>query len=169
MAIYSPLRQRRFSASQTEIIYQIIGFRLRQEWFALPINTIQKIIPLGRIYGDPKETGMGLTSYEGQELLVLDVSHQIFGDTPFLDLNDKQQRFLVILVNSKGELIGLPIDSSPSVLRVPKSTLSVLPETYINQGNIQCISSTIIQLSDRPHLFLLDPDLLFNARINMLM
>jgi chemotaxis signal transduction protein len=164
MAIYSPLRYRRFTASQTETIHQAIEFRLHQEWFALPINAIQKIIPLSKVYGDPKGTGISLTNYEGQELLVIDVSHQIFGNAPSLDSDATEQRFLAVLANSTGESIGLPIDSAPSVLRVPESALTVLPETYIKQGNINCISSRMIQMSDRPPLFLLDPDLLFSRR-----
>jgi chemotaxis signal transduction protein len=164
MTIYSPLRYRRFTASQTETIHQMVGFRLYQEWFALPINAIQKIIPLGKVYGDPKATGISLTNYEGRELLVVDVGHQIFGNAPSLNLDETEQRFLAVLTNLKGESIGLPIDSAPSVLRVPESALTTLPETYIKQGNINCISSRMIQMSDRPPLFLLDPDLLFSRR-----
>ncbi|PSB02973.1 chemotaxis protein CheW [Merismopedia glauca] len=160
MTIYSPLRYRRFTASQTETIHQLIGFRLRQEWFALPINTIQKIIPLGKVYGDPKGTGISLTNYEGQEVLVIDVGYQIFGDILSVDLDQTEPRFLVIIASTNGKLIGLPIDSPPSVLRVPESSLTVLPETYLERGNIKCISSTMIQMSDRPPLFLLDPNLL---------
>ncbi len=49
MAIFSPLRSRRSSTRQTEITQQLIAFRLRQEWFALPIETVLKVVPMGSV------------------------------------------------------------------------------------------------------------------------
>jgi chemotaxis signal transduction protein len=169
MAIYSPLRYRRFSASQAEKKYQLIGFRLQQEWFALPIDAIQKVVPLGRVYGDPKGTGISLTNYEGREVLTIDVGHQIFQDAPSLSLGKDEtsdrQRFLAILKGKNDELVGLPIDSPPSVLQVTESAFTALPEAYMQRGNIKCISSMMVQMSDRA-LFLLDRDALLQLSLS---
>ena len=80
MAILSTLRSRRFAAVQTETTEQIITFCLRQEWFALPILAVQKVIPLGKVYGDPQGTGVSITAYEEQEIVVIDVAKFIFQD-----------------------------------------------------------------------------------------
>ena len=81
MAIFSTLRSRRFAAVQTETTEQIITFCLREEWFALPILAVQKVIPLGKVYGDPQGTGVSITAYEEQEIIVIDVAKFIFQDS----------------------------------------------------------------------------------------
>ena len=177
MAIFSPLRSRRLAARQSEVTQQLIAFRLRREWFALPIDTVVKVVPLDKIYGDPNDTGISLTNYNGKELLVVDVGHRIFSEPPGSDLplleipeiteNEydlTEQRYLVVIHNASGDLVGLPIDSQPAVLRVSESAFTTLPEVFLREGNIKCISSMMIQLSDRPPLFLLDRDRLMVER-----
>ncbi|MGK7875484.1 MAG: chemotaxis protein CheW [Xenococcaceae cyanobacterium] len=184
MAIVSPLRSRRFADRQTEATQQLVAFRLRQEWFALPIHTVQKVVPLGKVYGDPQGTGVSLTTYQGKELLVVDVGYRIFGEAPSPDLSFTdtfapsqvaetlieddseplyqyditEERYLLIVESASGELVGLPIDSPPTIRRVPESAFTPLPEAYVAEGNIQCISSTMVQVTDAPPLFLLNPD-----------
>ena len=167
MAIFSPLRSRRFAARQTEATQQLIAFRLRQEWFALPVHAVQKVAQMGKVYGDPQGTGISLTKYQNKELLVVDVGHRIFAEAPNPDLASEvvknssdltQQRFLLIVQSDAGEVVGLPIDSQPAIRRVPGSAFTPLPEAYMVQGNIRCISSKMIQLTNQPPLFLLDPN-----------
>lgn len=154
---------------KTQAIQQMIGFRLYQEWFALPILAIQKVIPLGKVYGDPQNTGISITNYEGQELLVIDVAKQIFNDRcPILPqkaiansieqdfLEIAQQRYLLILETEAKDLIGLPIDSQPTMYRVETSAFKPLPDAYVERGNIQCVSSEIIELPNLPLLFILN-------------
>ncbi len=181
MAIFSPLRSRRSSTRQTEITQQLIAFRLRQEWFALPIETVLKVVPMGSVYGDPKGTGVSLTIYQGCELLVVDIGYRIFGEAPSPDLATRnaltpskataplvehsevgrpvvtQERYLLIVQSSDIEIFGLPIDSPPMMRRVPESSFTPLPTTYVAQGNIQCVSSLMIPATDQPPLFLLAP------------
>jgi purine-binding chemotaxis protein CheW len=158
MAIFSPLRSRRFAERQTEANEQMLTFRLCQEWFALPIDGVQKVVLLGKVYGDPNNTGISLTLYQERELLVIDVGHRIFGRSPSENLTGEQTRYLLIVQNAKGDLVGLPVDSPPAIRRVPKSAFKTLPETYLAQGNIQCISSQTIELDDGTTFFLLDRD-----------
>lgn len=158
MAIFSPLRSRRFAARQKEATEQILAFRLRQEWFALPIDVVQKVVLLGKVYGDPNNTGVSLTLYQERELLVIDVGHRIFGQAPSQDLTEEQTRYLLIVQNTKGDLVGLPVDSPPALRRVSQSAFKALPKAYLDRGNIQCISSKTIELEDGTPLFLLDRD-----------
>ncbi len=82
MAIFSPLRTRRLAARKAEVTQQLIVFRLQQEWFALPINAVQKVLPMPNVYGDPQATGVSLTIYQDKELLVVDVGRRIFREPP---------------------------------------------------------------------------------------
>ena len=65
------------------------------------------------------------------------------------------QRYLLILEN-EGSLLGLPIDSPPTMYRVESNAFKPLPEAYLKQGNIKCVSSQIIELPNLPPLFILD-------------
>lgn len=226
MAIFSTLRSRRSAAVKTEATEQIITFCLRQEWFAFPILAVQKVIPLGEVYGDPQGTGVSITAYEEQEIIVIDVGQFIFQDLsssnqkssefgiqnselsydsqllgkqelgkgtslPLNKFNSElersnfelveperdparsdsslldweQQRYLVIvnLHEQTQDLLGLPIDSQPVMRRVTKSNFKTLPQAYLNQGNINCVSKKMIELPEHPPIFLLDPQSLAQA------
>lgn len=160
----------RRTARQAEATRQIVAFCLRQEWFALPIDVVQKVLPMGNVYGDIHLTGVSLTLYEGQELLVVDVGRRIFGEAPSQNLlpasNSKDiiiQHYLLVVQSSQGELVGLAIDSSPKLRRVPESAFIPLPLAYISTTNIQCLSPLMIQTKDEPPIFLLNPDQLWES------
>ena len=172
MAIPSTHKSSRRTARQVEATQQLIAFRLRQHLCALPINVVQKVVPMGNVYGDMPLTGVSLTLYQNKELLVVDVGHRIFREAPNQDLSlsgssssaqhqqgfNLLQRYLLVVQNSQGELIGLPIDSSPTLRRVPESAFAPLPPAYISEANIHCVSSLVIQTLEEPPLFLLNPD-----------
>lgn len=179
MAIYSPLRSRRLATQKVEATQRMITFKLRDETFALPLKSIQKVTTLNRLYGDPDRTGIGLTTYQGRELVTIDVGHRIFGKMPQTSVStsrsenalDKLQsnhgerfsdeaRYLLILEPVPDRLIGLPIDSPPIIQLIQLSAFHPLPEIYRQLSNIHCVSSLSIDLPDRSAMFLLDIDLL---------
>lgn len=168
MAVFSPISSRRSTRRQSVATQQVIVFRLLDEGFALPIRAVQKVIPMGKIYGAPQGGGVSLTLYQDQELLVIDPGHRIFRGTPPEDSSQTtaqehtrdttEARYLLIVQSSTGKLVGLPIEEPPALLRVPSSAFSPLLSDYISEGNIRCVSALIIQNNDEPPLFLLNPD-----------
>ena len=176
MAIFSTLRSRKITNNKVQNKEQMIGFKLYEEWFALPILAIHKVIPLTKVCGDPNDTGISIATYEGQKLLVVDVAKQIFDSasdtiqkkTKSLEENIlglEQQRYLLILKteDETAEFVGLPIDSQPTMYRIETSAFKSLPESYLKKGNIHCITSKIIELPDTPPLFVLDPQKLMSS------
>jgi chemotaxis signal transduction protein len=162
-------------AQQTEVTQRLITFQLRQETFALQLDLVHKVITLDalgtrsgqRLYGDPNRTGVSLTTYQGRELVVIDVGHQIFGtgasatkqesiSTVITQPNTKKIGYLLILQPEPDRLVGLPIDSAPSIQSVQLSAFKPLPEIYQQHSNIRCVSAMSIDLPDRPSIFLLD-------------
>lgn len=175
MAVFSPLTSRRSSRRVAGPTQQLIVFRLRNERFAMPIRAVQKVIPMGNIYGAPQGGGVGLTLYQDQELLVINPEHRIFRGTPVqdssqtpaqeaIDNNSSGQRYLLIVQSTLGKVVGLPIEDPPSLHRVPESAFSALRSDYISEGNIRCVSALIIQNKDEPPLFLLNPDLIVQSQ-----
>ena len=172
MAVFSPLTSRRSARRNTVRSQQLIAFHVRKEGFALPIWAVQKVIPMGKIYGAPQGAGVSLTLYQDQELIVIDVERRIFREAPSLDsssstlgkscaygMNDTNQGgYLLIVQSSQGKQVGLPIEEPPSLQRVPESAFAPLTKDYLSEGNIRCVSALIKLNNDEPPLFLLNPD-----------
>ena len=70
----------------------------------------------------------------------------------------ENQRHLMIVEDIQGSLIGVPMDSPPTLRRVPKSAFSPIPAIYLAEGNIQCVSALITVSENEPPFFLLNLD-----------
>lgn len=181
MSIFSTLRSRQFANRQNQAKQQIIAFRLFEEWFAVPILAVYKVIPLGKIYGDPGNKGISFTNYDDKELLVIDVAKYIFSgltnsNSPETKTTDDNRadlqgfeamelRYLIILEDQNTNLVGLPIDSQPLMYRVEQSAFKALPQIYLEKTNIQYISSQIIEIPETPVMFFLDTEKLTTSVI----
>jgi chemotaxis signal transduction protein len=178
MAIYSPLRSRRLATQQTEATQRLITFKLGSENFALPLDRVHKVTVLDRLYGDPQHTGVSLTTYQGRELVAIDVGQRIFGQpaqvlpplpkksipAQVVERDSDLVRYLLILQPDPDRLLGLPLDSPPSIQSIQLSAFQPLPAIYLQHGNIHCVSKMSIDRADRPSIFLLDIDLLMESR-----
>ncbi len=173
MAIFSSVRSQRGANRNAEATEQLIAFKLRREWFALPVAAVQKVIPLGKVYGDPNHTGISLTLHQGQEITVVDVGYRIFNEVAQSLANKKlggaqssmkeeanqvSQRCLVLIKTAEDGVVGVPIDSQPVIRRAGKSQVAPLPSSYLDRGNIHCVSSMIVDDGGTEPLFLLDPE-----------
>lgn len=181
MAIFSPLASRRKTRRVAEATQQLIVFRLQDEGFALPIRAVQKVIPRDKIYGAPGSGGVSLTLYQERELIVIDVERRIFRGVPskdsFKDINHQAeeaptdtepvQHYLLIVQNSSGQLVGLPIVEPPTLQRVPESAFAPLSASYLSEGNLRCVSALIKRNNDEPPLFLLNPDQLVQSELTL--
>lgn len=171
MAILSTRKSRRLRPHQSETIQQVIVFQIQREWFALPIFVVKKVVPKSDTHGDYHSSGAGLTVYEGRELLVLDISQQVFGSIgmPPQPVHFEQQPtdrgYLLIIRDRQGELVGLPVASAPTVQRIVQSDIVPLPAYYAARVNIQCVSGLIIQSDNQSILFLLNPDQILQSQL----
>lgn len=82
--------------------------------------------------------------------------------------DDTLQGYLLIVQNRSGKIVGLPIDSPPSLQRIPESAFKPLTPDYIVEGNIRCVSALVIQENNQPPLFLLNPDQLIQSQQSLL-
>lgn len=175
MAINSPRRLRHRQEKQV-ILRQFLTFIVRQEQFALPIETVLKVIPLHQIHGDPKKGGIGLTTYQNQEVFVVDLGCCLFRE-PMLAPEVDQQGFLVLLQPPENpsngltsELMGLPIADPPVLERVPAEQIAPLPRNYLHWGNIHGVSSRMItspEDANLPPIFVIDLEQIFLSLAQM--
>lgn len=176
MPLLTTPRRRRLASTSKQATRQLIAFQLRHEWCALPIDSVEKVVLMGTVYGDPNRTGVSVTTYDGRELVVVDVGYRIFGDSSKLSdsmTGEGEQRnqsaasqtvrFLLIVRDDAGTRVGLPIDSAPAVRRVPEDSVAPLSTAYQSEGSLQCVSSLAVQTEDSPPIFLLDTQKLCNT------
>lgn len=183
MAIYSPLRSRRLAAQQTEATKRLITFKLGDGDFALPLDRVQKVTTLDRVYGDPDQTGVSLTTYQGREMVVIDVGYRIFGKEKQALLPSQPSRATAVSTQQNGDLVryllvlqaesvdglvsapvGLPIDSPPTIQSIKLSAFQPLPDIYRKHSNIHCVSAMSVAVTadpatpglEQPSIFLLD-------------
>ncbi|MBF2000171.1 MAG: chemotaxis protein CheW [Synechococcales cyanobacterium M58_A2018_015] len=65
---------------------------------------------------------------------------------------------ILIVHTRSGELVGLQLESLPTLRRAARATIAPLPPTYLNAGLIRCISALVVPPRDEPPLFLLNLD-----------
>jgi chemotaxis signal transduction protein len=149
---------------RAEPLQKLIVFRIRREWFAVPIQFAQKVVPLGLVYGAP-QGGISLTRYQDQELPVIDVEQRIFGQRGDSSVPAEQRHLMIVddRQGSQGSLVGIPLDSPPTLRRVTKAAFSPIPTVYLAEGCIQCVSALIRGSESEPPFFLLDLDQLLQV------
>lgn len=163
MRLFQTRPSRRTRSAQTLDTRQLLVFRIRKEWFALPLEVLQRVVPMGRIHGDQGDLGIGVTRYEDQELMVIDVGRRIFPRSEDQGpLVPESERHMVILQAPSGEMLGLPIDSRPQLKRVPSSALTPLPPSYTSMAYVQCVSGMVIAEDGEQSYFLLAHDRLLS-------
>ena len=167
MAIYSPLRLRRQVAQRAEAKQRLIVFQLQSVTFALALDGVVKVTTLERLYGDAAGTGAIFITYQGQEIAAIDPGVKIFGQPPIaipsldalrtIDPLSHEGSYSIVLQSPTRGLIGLPIDSKPSISSIVFSAFVPLLEAHSPEqsDNLQCVKSFYAR-EDRSTIHLLD-------------
>jgi chemotaxis signal transduction protein len=165
MATLSSLRSRRFANRVAEVTVQLIAFRLRQDWFALPIDAVQRVASVQSSNRISNESGVMVNLVDQQALNVIDVDQRIFGQAELLtkraNLSAEPQQdhcFLILQPQEQeGETFGFPIDSRPQLRRIPQSLIIPFPSAYPAYKQLKSVGFIVNQTEDTQPLFLLDP------------
>lgn len=148
-------------------MHSMITFPVRQNWFALPIQLAQKVVPLAH----PKDRqGLGLMQIEGQQVPLLDLTPYIYRDSPQAALPGSaqeggglslppqvdDQHVLILRLPQTDGVLGLVISQTPVLRRVPQTAFGPIPAAFLSLSQMRCINA-VISLSEREApIFLLD-------------
>jgi purine-binding chemotaxis protein CheW len=166
MSLLSPLRSKHLRRQNTEVkTRQIVAFQLKQEWFGLPIEAVERVVELGDRYGKSDDSGVSLTIYRGQEMVVVDMGARLFKTPQPTEIfpGGQPASLLLVLQTAGDSLMGIPIDTPPVLRRMPESAFSPLPTTYAINGDLQCVGTLAIQAEGQPPIFVIDPDHLLQS------
>jgi chemotaxis signal transduction protein len=171
MLLKSTLRDRRLENRQIEIKQQFVVFWIRQAWFALPIASMHRAIPI--------EVDVPVITQAGIEVPIMDIGEKIFPNQPLINTSlnlgtteVSSQRSIILLENkldrnklTKTEsLIAIVIDSQPVLLRISDSEFIPMIEDSKTQFNSEFVKFMTPAFDrdrvNRPAIFLLEPELL---------
>lgn len=154
------LRKRKNKQLAAEKTYKILTFRLQQLeklWFGFPLNQVLRVIIGQQQYYNPQRPEVIMTSYQGEEVVIINVAQYIFkkysSQVPII----KDKHLLLFENQQNNHILGLPIDSPPQILDVKKSELKKLPSQFEKIGNITSLSNKIVKRENHPVYIVLSP------------
>lgn len=153
----------RLSDRKVEVQQQLITFEICGVGFLMPIEAVHRAIVF-----DHDCHPLRYINFEQSILPVVYVDRQIFNrieDPATSPHGPRQQIALIIAALSglsadQGHRVTLPIESPPSLCRIPESNLLPLPKTY----KVKCVDGMTKATADQPLQFLLNPDQLVESQ-----
>ena len=114
----------------------IVGFRVGRETYGVPITTLHEIVRVPEITAVPDAPDYmeGVINLRGKIVSVIDLRKR-FGEKEIK--HHRQNRILV--VEHRGRLSGLIVDSATEVLKIPAADVEDSPAGF-EEGNLNCVS-----------------------------
>jgi purine-binding chemotaxis protein CheW len=114
----------------------IVGFQVGRETYGIPIKTLQEIVRVPEITAVPDAPDYieGVINLRGKIVSVVDLRKR-FGK-PATEVN-RHSRILV--VEHRGRLAGMIVDSASEVLKIPESEIAPAPG-MMQEGGLDCVT-----------------------------
>jgi len=151
---------------------KLIAFELEGEVYALPIACVVRVLHEFKVYG-PFDRGRGLIKYQGETIPFIDLGVLLLGrDRPreyhysIICMSGAAQYSVTDLSESIGHngkedaserprSIAIPTPELPTVLDVPETQFSDVPDSY-RRGNLGLAIEKLIHPSEDDLFFYLD-------------
>lgn len=116
--------------SRTELL-QLVGFRLEGEEYCLDILQVQEIIRMQNLTHVPNapDSIEGVINLRGKVIPVFGLRAR-FGIPPRSQTKDSR----IVVVDLKGEILGLAVDSVTEVLRIPVEAVDPAPRLSVRNN-----------------------------------
>ena len=152
--VISTTQEKKSKVAQT---LKLVVFPIGELNVAFSINNIQKVVNYTHVYGSGL-TDMGITHLENQEITVIDIHKRLYKKS--LVLEENQEKFLIVVKNTQGEIFATIALETPSLIDVSLSDIRVLPESYRQADTLAIASHVIVipQENENLTVFLLDVD-----------
>jgi purine-binding chemotaxis protein CheW len=114
----------------------IVGFQIGRETYGVPITSLHEIVRVPEITAVPDAPDYmeGVINLRGKIVSVLDLRKRL-GERQVV--SGKQNRILVL--EHKGRLCGLIVDSASEVLKIPVADVEASPTEHF-VGNLNCVT-----------------------------
>lgn len=114
----------------------IVGFKIGRETYGVPITSLHEIVRVPEITAvpDAPDYMVGVINLRGKIVSVLDLRKRL-GETQVSIT--KRNRILVL--EHKGRLSGLIVDSASEVLKIPGADVEPPPSEFL-EGGLNCVT-----------------------------
>jgi purine-binding chemotaxis protein CheW len=114
----------------------IVGFRVGRETYGVPITSLREIVRVPEITAVPDAPDYleGIINLRGRIISVVDLRKR-FGEAA-TEIN-RHSRILV--VEHRGRLAGMIVDSASEVLKIPESEIEPAP-AMMREGGLDCVT-----------------------------
>jgi purine-binding chemotaxis protein CheW len=113
----------------------IVGFQVGRETYGVPITSLHEIVRVPEITAVPDAPDYveGVINLRGKIVSVVDLRKR-FGKT--VTALDRRNRILV--VEHRGRLVGMIVDSASEVIKIPESEIETAP-AMMQEGGLDCV------------------------------
>jgi len=114
----------------------IIGFQVGRETYGVPITALHEIVRVPEVTAVPDAPAYmeGVINLRGRIVSVLDLRKRLGQAEPA-----RERRNRILVVQYKGKLSGLIVDSASEVLKIPASDIEPSPTESL-EGGIKCVT-----------------------------
>jgi purine-binding chemotaxis protein CheW len=123
-------------ASSTEKDLQVVGFRIGQETFGLPISSVREIVRVPQITAVPNAPDYieGVINLRGRIIPVVDLRKRFRAGAM-----ESGKRNRIVVVEFEERFIGLVVSSASEVLRIPLSEIED-PRNVFREGELDHVT-----------------------------
>ena len=141
-------KEKQFAEKSDELL-QLVSFNIGSEEFGIDILKVQEINQMVEITKVPQAPHYveGVINLRGKVIPIIDL-HKRFN----LELKEYDKNTRIVVVDIKGNIMGMVVDSVSEVLRLPSSTIE--PPSEIATGVNSEYIKGVAKLEDRLIIFL---------------
>lgn len=114
----------------------IVGFQVGRETYGVPITSLHEIVRVPEITAVPDAPSYveGVINLRGKIVSVVDLRKRFGRPAP-----DVHRRNRILVVEHRGRLSGMIVDSASEVLKIPESEIEPAPSMMLESG-LECIT-----------------------------
>jgi methyl-accepting chemotaxis protein/chemotaxis signal transduction protein len=114
----------------------IVGFRVGRETYGVPITSLHEIVRVPEITAVPDAPDYleGVINLRGKIVSVVDLRKRFGKPAAGID-----RRSRILVVEHRGRLAGMIVDSASEVLKIPESDIEAAP-AMMQEGGLDCVT-----------------------------
>jgi purine-binding chemotaxis protein CheW len=115
---------------------QVVGFKVGRETYGIPIAVLHEIVRVPEITAVPDAPAYleGVINLRGKIVSVVDLRKRFGKPATGLDRHSR-----ILVVEHRGRLVGMIVDSASEVLKIPESEIEAAPAT-MQDGGLECVT-----------------------------
>ena len=114
----------------------IVGFKVGRETYGIPITALHEIVRVPEITAVPDAPAYleGVINLRGKIVSVVDLRKRFGKPSTSLDRHSR-----ILVVEHRGRLAGMIVDSASEVLKIPESEIEAAP-AVMQEGGLDCVT-----------------------------